>query len=91
MADRRVVITGTGVRACNGHDTASFIDALKHGRHGIARLEGMDQHATRFAGTVKLDNETLAGDKRTARRKDRFVLLALGCCSRSPWHVWAWT
>lgn len=80
MPERRVVITGTGVRACNAVDTPSFIDALKHGRHGIGLitdLPGMDAHATRFGGAVKLDNETLAGDKRQARRKDRFVLLAL--------------
>ena len=80
MADRRVVVTGMGVVACNGHDTASFWDALQAGRHGIATLPSIspDAHGTTFGGAVDLDDVALAdGDKRAARRKDRFVLLAL--------------
>ena len=69
-----------GVVACNGHDTPAFWDALKNGRHGIATLPNIapDQHGTTFGGAVALDDtEVAGGDKRAARRKDRFVLLAL--------------
>ena len=69
-----------GVVACNGHDTPAFWDALKNGRHGIATLPNIaaDQHGTTFGGAVALDDTEVAdGDKRAARRKDRFVLLAL--------------
>ncbi|MCS6970831.1 MAG: beta-ketoacyl-ACP synthase II [Planctomycetota bacterium] len=80
MSQRRVVITGMGVVACNGTDVPSFWDALRQGRHGIRMITQFDasQHATRFAGEVPIDNLTLAnGDRKMLRRKDRFVLLAL--------------
>jgi 3-oxoacyl-[acyl-carrier-protein] synthase II len=80
MAERRVVITGMGVLACNGLDVHAFWDALKAGRHGIAPITLIDaaKHATRFGGQVALDNLALAGgNRKTQRRKDRFVLLAL--------------
>jgi len=77
---RRVVVTGTGVLACNGTDSASFWDALVNGRHGIGPITRFDasNYATHFAGEVPLSDEELAdGDTRVVRRKDRFVLLAL--------------
>ena len=79
---RRVVVTGMGVLACNGRDTASYWDALKNGRHGIAALTNIDveKHKTKFGGQVNINNLDLAtalGDPKGARRKDRFVLLAL--------------
>jgi len=79
MAQRRVVVTGMGALACNGTNATEYWDALIHGRHGIAPLTGFTiEHATTFGGQVKLDDLALAkGDRRTARRKDRFVLLAL--------------
>ena len=50
MADRRVVVTGTGVLACNGLDSASFWDALTNGQHGIDQLTLVDtsKHTTTF-------------------------------------------
>jgi 3-oxoacyl-[acyl-carrier-protein] synthase II len=78
--ERRVVVTGMGVLACNGTDLPSFWDALKAGRHGIAPITGMDMSAfeTKFAGTVAISNADLTvGDKKNARRKDRFVHLAI--------------
>ncbi len=80
MAERRVVITGMGVVACNGVDVPSFWDALQNGRQGIGPITLIDPalHSTKFAGQVPLDNLTLAGgDRKIQRRKDRFVLLAL--------------
>ncbi|HYE06092.1 MAG TPA: beta-ketoacyl-ACP synthase II [Planctomycetota bacterium] len=79
MADRRVVVTGLGVVACNGLDVASFWDAIKAGRHGIATLPALvGKYTTTFGGAVALDNLALAGgDTKIARRKDRFVLLGL--------------
>jgi len=86
MAERRVVVTGAGVLACNGSDTASYWDALLAGRHGIGPITAFDTegHATTFGGQVDLDDVALAdGDARTARRKDRFVLMALSA-ARQP-------
>ncbi len=80
MAERRVVITGMGVVACNGIDVPSFWDALQAGRQGVGPITLIDTatHGTKFAGQVPLDNLALAGgDRKIQRRKDRFVLLAL--------------
>jgi 3-oxoacyl-[acyl-carrier-protein] synthase II len=80
MAERRIVITGMGALTCNGNMVAEFWDALIAGRQGIGPITRFtpDAHKTRFAGEVKLDNLDLCeGDKRVARRKDRFVLMAL--------------
>ena len=80
MTNRRVVVTGMGVLACNGNNTTQFWDALKAGRHGIAKFTTIDsaKHKTRFGGEVRLDNVALViGDPKQAKRKDRFVLLAL--------------
>jgi beta-ketoacyl-acyl-carrier-protein synthase II len=82
MVDRRVVVTGMGVLACNGLDVPSYWDALQNGRHGIANLTNLDvtNHKTKFGGQVAHSNEQLAtmfGDAKAARRKDRFVLLSL--------------
>ena len=79
MADRRVVVTGMGVLACNGIGVTEFWDALKNGRHGIGPIQGLSRpHTTTFAGQIRLDDLALAGgDRRIARRKDRFVHLAL--------------
>ena len=80
MSQRRVVVTGTGVLTCNGCSTQEYWDALTNGRHGIAPIASMDvsQHASRFGGEVKLEDvELVDGDRKAARRKDRFVLLAL--------------
>ena len=79
---RRVVVTGMGVLACNGQDVTSYWDALKNGRHGIGAITAIDvtKHKTKFGGQVSLTNIELAnalGDPKAARRKDRFVLLAL--------------
>jgi len=80
MTERRVVVTGTGILACNGTDSASFWTSLKAGKHGIGKLTRLDveKHQTTFGGEVPLENIDLAsGDKRIANRKDRFVLMSL--------------
>lgn len=80
MVERRVVVTGIGVLACNGVDVPSFWEALQAGRHGIGPITHIDvtNHATKFGGQVPLDSAALAGgDRKMVRRKDRFVLLAL--------------
>ncbi len=82
MAERRVVVTGMGLLACNGTNVKEYWAATTAGRHGIAtiRLPNIDlsKHKTHFGGTVPLDNAALViGDMKQARRKDRFVLLAL--------------
>ncbi|TVR11447.1 MAG: beta-ketoacyl-[acyl-carrier-protein] synthase II [Planctomycetota bacterium] len=80
---RRVVITATGALASNGSDSASYWQALLAGTSGIGPITQFDHsnHGTHFAGEVKLSDGELAeafgGDAKTARRKDRFVLLVL--------------
>ncbi len=79
---RRVVVTGMGVMACNGLDVPTYWEALKAGRHGIGPITAInvEAHKTKFAGQVAKTNAELAamiGDPKAARRKDRFVLLAL--------------
>jgi 3-oxoacyl-[acyl-carrier-protein] synthase II len=87
-----------GVLACNGNSTAEFWDALKAGRHGIGPITSIDvsKHKTRFGGSVPLDNAALViGDMKQAKRKDRFVLLALKAAyeaitsSGLDWKAWA--
>src|SRR3954467_4709752 len=94
---RRVVVTGMGVLACNGVDVPSFWDALKAGRHGIAPITAIDvtNHETKFAGQVAISNADLTiGDKKNARRKDRFVHLAIKAAveamtmSGLDWKAW---
>jgi 3-oxoacyl-[acyl-carrier-protein] synthase II len=80
MAERRVVVTGMGVLACNGANVPEFWSALTAGRHGIGPITTLDvsKHKTHFGGIVRQDNAALViGDMKQARRKDRFVLLAL--------------
>lgn len=80
MAERRVVVTGMGVLACNGANVPDFWSAITAGRHGIGPITTIDvsKHKTHFGGIVRQDNAALViGDMKQARRKDRFVLLAL--------------
>jgi 3-oxoacyl-[acyl-carrier-protein] synthase II len=86
MSGRRVVITGMGVVACNGATVPAYWDSLQAGRHGIGPITAIrvDDLGTRFAGSVPIDNVALAGgDTKVARRKDRFVLLALKACAEA--------
>ncbi len=98
MAQRRVVITGMGVLACNGVDVPSYWAALQAGRSGIGPITTIDtsKHETHFGGVVALTNADLViGDKKNVRRKDRFVLLALKAAHEAmtssglDWKAWA--
>ncbi len=85
---RRVVVTGIGVLACNGKDVPAYWEALQAGRHGIGPITHIDveKHKTKFGGQVNLTNAELAaaiGDPKAARRKDRFVLLALNAAAEA--------
>ena len=87
MADsrlmRRVVITSTGVATCNALNTADYWQALQNGKSGISPITHFDTEAfgTHFGGQVPMTDlelaEEFSGDGKAARRKDRFVLLAL--------------
>ena len=59
MSQRRVVITGMGVVACNGLDIPSFWDALQAGRHGIGPITLIDAtpHGTLRAAAVEPASE----------------------------------
>ncbi len=80
MSNRRVVVTGMGIMACNGSSVSEFEESIFNGRHGIRPIEYYDttDHQTLFGGEVRFSNNELAGgDKRLESRKDRYVLLAL--------------
>jgi 3-oxoacyl-[acyl-carrier-protein] synthase II len=56
-AQRRVVVTGTGVVSPLGHDPAAFYAALLAGESGISEISGFDaaglDFSTRIAGEIK--------------------------------------
>ncbi len=71
--DRRVVITGLGVIACNGIGKDAFWDALRSGRTGIDRITSFDPSPfpTQMAGEVKGFNPEQYMDKKKIKRMDR--------------------
>ncbi|MFW5844768.1 MAG: beta-ketoacyl-ACP synthase II [Planctomycetota bacterium] len=80
MAERRVAVTGMGVLTCNAIGVQAYWEACTAGRQGIGPITRFDtsDHLTHFGGEVACSTIDLCdGDKRMARRKDRFVLLAL--------------
>jgi 3-oxoacyl-[acyl-carrier-protein] synthase II len=89
-----------GLLACNGNNVQDYWKAIQAGQHGIATIHlphiDLSKHKTHFGGTVRLDNAALVvGDMKQAKRKDRFVLLALKAAHEAiddsglDWKAWA--
>lgn len=90
MSADPIAITGLGAVAPSGTDAAAFIAATREGRSGVRPITAFatDGLETRFAAEVPLTDEELAGgDRRLARRKDRFVLLALRAAREALAHA----
>ena len=90
MSAEPLAITGYGAVAPVGADAATFIANVRSGMSGVAPITAFATEAleTRFSASVALSDEELAGgDRRQARRKDRFVLLALRAAREALAHA----
>jgi 3-oxoacyl-[acyl-carrier-protein] synthase II len=58
-AQRRVVVTGIGLRSPIGHDLASVSDALRSDRHGIVRTDAWARWGVRTALAGSVDDPPL--------------------------------
>jgi minimal PKS chain-length factor (CLF/KS beta) len=76
---RRAVITGIGVIAPNGSDTASWWEATKKGKSGIDRIQRFDasKYDTQLAGEVDGFEPEGYIDKRLMVQTDRWTWMAL--------------
>ncbi|HEX7927271.1 MAG TPA: beta-ketoacyl synthase N-terminal-like domain-containing protein, partial [bacterium] len=74
-AMERVVVTGVGAVSCVGNDAASFWEALKQGKSGIAPITAFDSAAlsTHIAGEAK----GFQFDTKMGKRMDRFAQFAM--------------
>ena len=76
---KRIVITGMGVVASNGHNVEEFWDALLNGKSGVGKITHFDasEYRTQIAGEVNgLDLEPYL-DPKAARQMDRFCQHAI--------------
>ena len=79
MENRRVVITGLGALAPNGHSVEAFWDAISNGVSGIARITHFDpsEYRAQIAGELKGFDVAERLDRKEARRMDPFAQYAL--------------
>lgn len=90
MTSVAVAVTGYGAVSPLGPDAATFIARSQRGESGVAPITAFDTAGleTRFAGIVAESDEQLAGgDRKLAKRKDRFVLLALRAAREALVHA----
>ncbi len=78
-ANRRSVITGVGVVAPNGIGTASWWEATRQGKSGIARISRFDpsKYSTQLAGQVEDFDANDWIDRRLQVQTDRWTHMAL--------------
>lgn len=77
---RRVVITGIGVVAPNGLDTATFWKNITEGKSGVRRFSAFDSsnYVCKIAGeVVGFDPALYFKDPKSIKRSDRFMHFAL--------------
>ncbi len=76
---RRVVVTGIGAVTPIGNTIAQYLEALKNGESGAARITHFDptNFKTQFACEVKNFDPEVAIDRREARRMDPFSRYAM--------------
>ena len=79
MLPRRVAVTGLGVISALGHDTASFWEALRAGRSGIAPIETVNMTGFRFRNGAEVRAYDPARHFESAQLDvlDRFAQFAL--------------
>ncbi|MBQ9477842.1 MAG: beta-ketoacyl-ACP synthase II [Bacteroidales bacterium] len=86
MEEKRVVITGTGVISPVGNGTEAFWAAIRSGRCGISRYEGLEGSplAVRVAGAVRdFDPAAYGIPLKELRRNDRFCLFAQAAAAQA--------
>jgi 3-oxoacyl-[acyl-carrier-protein] synthase II len=76
---RRVVVTGLGAVNAIGLDVPDMLEGLRTGRSGAAPIQAYDASdwPVRFACEAKDFDPTVALDRKTARRHDRFAQFAV--------------
>ncbi|MBT2383951.1 beta-ketoacyl synthase [Streptomyces sp. ISL-11] len=81
MGERRVVITGIGVRAPGGVGTKEFWELLTNGRTATRRISFFDPSPfrSRVAGEVDFDARAEGFSPREIRRMDRATQFAVAC------------
>lgn len=79
MRKRRVLVTGLGVVAANGIDTAHFWESNTLGRSGIDKITSFDpsHYPSRVAAEVRNFDPLLYMSDKVAKRVDRFVHFGL--------------
>ncbi len=79
LNEHQVVITGLGAVTPIGIGVEDFVEGLKTGRNGIARVTGFDvtDFRSTLAGEVNDFNAENWIDRKSARRMDRFTQFAL--------------
>ena len=90
MSNDPIAVTGFGAVTPIGNDAGEFIRRMRLGDSGVGPITAFptDGLETRFAAGVTLTDEELAGgDRRLARRKDRFVLMALRAAREAMAHA----
>ncbi len=82
---RRVVITGLGAVNAIGRDVEEFAQGLREGRPGGAYLTQFDASdwPVKFGCEVRDFDPTVAMDRRTARRTDRFAHFAVAAARQA--------
>ncbi len=85
MERRRVVITGLGAVNAIGRDVEEFAQGLREGRPGGAYLTQFDASdwPVKFGCEVRDFDPTVAMDRRTARRTDRFAHFAVAAARQA--------
>lgn len=75
MSNRRVVITGMGIKSPVGNDLATAWDNVRNGRSGIGPLTAIDaeQFPARIAGEVRDFNVEDYLSRKDARKMDPFI------------------
>jgi len=79
MSKHKVVVTGLGAIAPNGNNVDTFWSALLAGKSGINSITSYDttNHSVTIAGEIKNFDYEDHFDRKTARKLDRFSILAL--------------
>lgn len=79
MEDRRIVVTGLGVVSPIGIGKDAFLDGIKQGKNGIARITHFDptNFDSQIAGEIKDFDATKYLDKKEARRLVSFIKFAI--------------
>lgn len=82
---RRVAITGLGCVSSLGHDTPTFLDAVREGRSGVAptTLKDGDKLTARNVAEVKDWDGLLAMEKKRLNLADRFSQFAVSAAKQA--------